>query len=134
MGHRDHPMCAGPRAHHGLPGRHGPGLADLVLPDVMGSVVEFGSADGQHVPHISGDTLMVDDLAENPRRHPRVDVAVFHLGGTRVLGVLVTMDAQQGVEAVRLIDAGTSIPVHHDDYDGSPPRSSTSSTRWTVPA
>jgi len=44
-------------------------------------------------------------------------VAVFHLGGTKVMGVLVTMDAAQGVEAVRLIDAGTSVPVHYDDYD-----------------
>ena len=34
-----------------------------------------------------------------------------------MFGILVTMDAEQGVEAVRLIDAGTSIPMHYDDYD-----------------
>jgi L-ascorbate metabolism protein UlaG (beta-lactamase superfamily) len=58
-----------------------------------------------------------DDLAQIPSRYPRLDVAVLHLGGTRVMGVLVTMDAEQGVEAVRLMDAGTSVPVHYDDYD-----------------
>jgi L-ascorbate metabolism protein UlaG (beta-lactamase superfamily) len=99
------------------PGRHGPGLADLVLPDVMGSVLEFGRADARRRLYISGDTLLVDDLADIPRRYPRLDVGVFHLGGTKVMGVLVTMDAAQGVEAVRLIDAGTSVPVHYDDYD-----------------
>jgi L-ascorbate metabolism protein UlaG (beta-lactamase superfamily) len=99
------------------PGKHGPGLADVVLPDVMGSVLEFGQADHRRRLYISGDTLMIDDLREIPRRYPRIDVGVFHLGGTKVMGVLVTMDAAQGVEAVRLIDAGTSVPVHYDDYD-----------------
>jgi L-ascorbate metabolism protein UlaG (beta-lactamase superfamily) len=99
------------------PGKHGPGLADVVLPDVMGSVLEFGQTDHRRRLYISGDTLMIDDLREIPRRYPRIDVGVFHLGGTKVMGVLVTMDAAQGVEAVRLIDAGTSVPVHYDDYD-----------------
>jgi L-ascorbate metabolism protein UlaG (beta-lactamase superfamily) len=99
------------------PGQHGPGVADLVLPDVMGSLLEFGGADERRRIYISGDTLLVDDLAEIPRRHPDIDVGVFHLGGTRVLGLLVSMDADQGVEAVRLLDARTSIPVHYDDYD-----------------
>ena len=36
-----------------------------------------------------------------------------------MLGLLVTMDAEQGVEAVRLIDAGTSIPVHYDVFTSS---------------
>jgi L-ascorbate metabolism protein UlaG (beta-lactamase superfamily) len=99
------------------PGRHGPGLADLVLPDVMGSVLEFGAADAQRRIYLSGDTLLIDELADIPRRYPDLDVGVFHLGGTRVMGLLVTMDAEQGVEAVRLLDARTSIPVHFDDYD-----------------
>jgi L-ascorbate metabolism protein UlaG (beta-lactamase superfamily) len=99
------------------PGRHGPGVADFVLPDVMGTVLSYGRADRLRHMYISGDTLLVEDLAEIPRRHPRIDVGVFHLGGTKVLGILVTMDAEQGVEAVRLIDAGTSVPVHYDDYD-----------------
>jgi L-ascorbate metabolism protein UlaG (beta-lactamase superfamily) len=34
-----------------------------------------------------------------------------------VLGITVTMDAKQGIEAVRLIDPRTVVPVHYDDYD-----------------
>ncbi|WP_455448983.1 MBL fold metallo-hydrolase [Natrinema thermotolerans] len=41
----------------------------------------------------------------------------MHLGGTRIPGVLLTMDAEQGVEAVDLIDADTAIPIHYDDYE-----------------
>ena len=83
----------------------------------MGSVLELGAGGIERRIYISGDTLMIDDLAEIPQRYPRLDVGIFHLGGTKVMGVLVTMDADQGVEAVRLMDAGTSIPVHYDDYD-----------------
>jgi L-ascorbate metabolism protein UlaG (beta-lactamase superfamily) len=41
---------------------------------------------------------------------------VAHLGGTRVLGVLVTMDDRQGADLVERIRPRTVIPVHHDDY------------------
>ena len=43
---------------------------------------------------------------------------VAHLGGTRVLGVLVTMDDRQGADLVERIRPRTVIPVHHDDYGG----------------
>ena len=66
---------------------------------------------------MSGDTLVYDDLQDIPRRYPDIDLALLHLGGTRVLGILVTMDAEQGLEAMQLIDAALSIPIHFDDYD-----------------
>jgi L-ascorbate metabolism protein UlaG (beta-lactamase superfamily) len=99
------------------PGQHGPGVADLVLPDVMGSMVEWGEAARSRTLYITGDTLMVDDLTEIPRRYPAIDIGIFHLGGTKVLGILVSMDAEQGLEAMRLVDPGTVVPVHHADYD-----------------
>ncbi len=101
------------------PGRHGPGVTDLALPDVMGSVLEF-APDGGRVTrrlYVSGDTLLYDDLEEIPRRFPDIDVGLFHLGGTTVLGIMVTMDAEQGVGAVDLIGADTALPIHYDDYD-----------------
>jgi L-ascorbate metabolism protein UlaG (beta-lactamase superfamily) len=101
------------------PGRHGPGVTDLVLPDVMGSVLEFpagGGAVGRRV-YVSGDTLLYDDLEEIPRRFPDLDVGLFHLGGTTVLGLMVTMDAEQGAEAVRLVAPRVALPIHYDDYD-----------------
>ena len=60
---------------------------------------------------------MVDELADIPRRYPAIDIGVFHLGGTKVMGILVSMDAKQGLEALKLIDPGTVVPVHHADYD-----------------
>ena len=101
------------------PGRHGPGVTDLVLPDVMGSVLEIDPAPetGPRRIYISGDTLVHDDLHEIPKRYPDLDLGVLHLGGTRVLGILVTMDAAQGVEAMQIIDPRTVIPIHYDDYD-----------------
>ena len=101
------------------PGRHGPGVADLVLPDVMGSVLEFAPGRGAVTQrlYISGDTLVYEDLHEIPRRHPELDVGLLHLGGTRVMKLLVTMDAEQGVEALKIIDPKVVLPVHYDDYD-----------------
>ncbi|HEX5848429.1 MAG TPA: hypothetical protein VFY59_04475, partial [Rubrobacter sp.] len=48
---------------------------------------------------------------------PDVDLALLHLGGTKVLGIVVTMDAEQGLEAMRLIDARTTLPIHYNDYE-----------------
>ncbi|MFC7491092.1 MULTISPECIES: MBL fold metallo-hydrolase [unclassified Knoellia] len=99
------------------PARHGPGVTDLALPDVMGSVIEGDAQAALKQIYVSGDTLLFDDLEEIPRRHPDLDLGFFHLGGTKVLGIMVTMDAAQGVEAVKLIDPEVAIPIHYDDYD-----------------
>jgi L-ascorbate metabolism protein UlaG (beta-lactamase superfamily) len=100
------------------PARHGPPLVDLVLPDVMGSVLDVTRADGSASRiYITGDTLVIDELREIPRRFPDIDIALLHLGGTRVLGILVSMDAKQGVEAMRIVDPALAIPIHYNDYD-----------------
>jgi L-ascorbate metabolism protein UlaG (beta-lactamase superfamily) len=100
------------------PARHGPPLVDLVLPDVMGSILEVTSPNGPTPRiYITGDTLLIDELQEIPQRFPEIDIALLHLGGTRVLGILVSMDAKQGVEAMRLIDPALAIPIHYNDYD-----------------
>jgi L-ascorbate metabolism protein UlaG (beta-lactamase superfamily) len=101
-----------------MPGRHGPPLSELVLPEVMGSLLEFHAPDRAPFRiYITGDTLVIDDLKEIPRRYPDIDVALLHLGGTRVLGILVTMDAKQGVEAMRIVHPERAIPIHYNDYD-----------------
>ena len=101
-----------------LPGRHGPPLSSLLLPDVMGSMLEFESPGGALFRlYITGDTLVTDDLNEIPRRYTDIDLALLHLGGTRVLGVLVTMDAKQGLEMLRLVRPRLAIPIHYNDYD-----------------
>jgi len=41
---------------------------------------------------------------------------IIHLGGTRLLGMLLTMDARQGVDLTELIRPRVTVPVHYDDY------------------
>lgn len=102
-----------------MPGRHAPGLLRRVLPPVMGSLLEFGSAT-QPVElrmYLTGDTLFVDDLREIPVRYPVIDAAVLHLGGTTLPGgLMVTMDAVQGADLLELVKPRLAIPVHYDDY------------------
>jgi len=102
-----------------MPGRHGPPVVEKFLPPVMGSMLEFEPAPGRTALrlYITGDTLVFDDLNEIPRRYPDIDLALFHLGGTQIMGILLTMDAEQGVEAIRIINPRKLIPIHYNDYE-----------------
>jgi L-ascorbate metabolism protein UlaG (beta-lactamase superfamily) len=118
-----------------MPGKHAPHVLSAlhVLPPVMGTLLEFHirgqqqgpsqtSSQGRVEPktyriYISGDTLVHDALKEIPRQYPWIDLGLFHLGGTTVLGLVVTMNAKQGVEAIRIIKPHVSIPIHYNDYD-----------------
>lgn len=100
------------------PGRHGPALVSFVLPDVMGSILDFSNGEGRALRmYITGDTMVYDDILEIPRRFPQVDLALLHLGGTRVMGILVTMDDEDGVKMLQTINPREAIPIHYNDYD-----------------
>lgn len=101
-----------------LPARHGPPVVNFALPETMGSMLEWGRT-GKPAAlrlYISGDTLVYDDLVEISHRFPAIHLALLHLGGTRVMGVLVTMDGAQGVELVQRVNPQDVIPVHYNDY------------------
>jgi len=102
-----------------LPGLHGPAPMTPFLPSVMGSLLELRRVDRSESLriYISGDTLMHVQLKEIPARFPGIDLALVHLGGTRIFGVLLTMDGKQGVEAIRLVRPEVAVPIHYDDYD-----------------
>jgi len=101
-----------------MPGRHGPGPAQRLLPPVMGAMLEFGPAGGgvELRVYISGDTVMFDGLEQIAARYPDIDLALLHLGGTRILRVLVTMDGRQGADLLELVRPGRAVPIHYDDY------------------
>ena len=100
-----------------MPGRHGPALLHRALPPVMGSIVDLERHGRRSLRvYITGDTLNVSELREVRDHYPDVDVMVAHLGGTRIGGVLVTMDAVQGADLVELMRPGAVVPVHYDDY------------------
>jgi L-ascorbate metabolism protein UlaG (beta-lactamase superfamily) len=100
-----------------LPGQHAPRPLGYLVPPVMGSLLDF-SRDGQRLlrMYITGDTLMHDGIHEIARRYPDIDLCLIHLGGTRIAGVLLTMDARQGVEALRAVAPREAVPIHYDDY------------------
>ncbi|MGA5462839.1 MBL fold metallo-hydrolase [Mycobacterium sp. NPDC050041] len=107
-----------------LPGRHAPTPIDRFLPPVMGSMLEFSrTGDATRRLYISGDTLLVEELHEIPRRYPAIDAGLLHLGGTRLpfgrhlpIGLTVTMDGAQGAGLTELLDLPKVIPVHFNDY------------------
>jgi L-ascorbate metabolism protein UlaG (beta-lactamase superfamily) len=105
-----------------IPGVHGPGPLARLLPQVMGSVLELirGGVAGPDVTwrgYVSGDTLYRPFLGEVLQRCGPLDVVIPHLGGTKVLGLTVTMDARQGADLVELLKPPVTVPVHYDDYD-----------------
>jgi len=74
--------------------------------------------------YIAGDTLLVDDLKAIPEhlKGQNVDLMLIHLGGTTIPSpsmplLMVTMDAKQGIQLVKLICPDLTIPIHYDDYD-----------------
>ena len=119
------------------PGKHvPPGLLSAAndilgaVPPTNGWMLELGYAsDSKDVEtgyriYISGDTLMVDELKEIPKRlkDEKIDLMLVHLGGTTIPGpkmpmLMVTMDGEQGVQLMRLMNPDVTIPVHFDDYD-----------------
>ena len=67
--------------------------------------------------YITGDTLVFDEIKEIPKRYPHINIALLHLGGTRVMGIMVTMDANEGLEMFNIINPRKAIPIHYNDYD-----------------
>lgn len=121
----------------GMPAKHVSGPMEIInkyaaaIPPTNGWMVELGYEKNDTFEvgyriYISGDTLMVDDLKEIPKRYPDqpIDLMLVHLGGTTVpspkmspFAVMVTMDAKQGVELMQLVRPDVTIPIHFDDYD-----------------
>ncbi len=106
-----------------LPGQHAPGMLSVALPEVMGSLLEFwrGATDEGERPslrlYVTGDTILYDGLNEIAERHPDIDLALVHLGGTRVMGLTVSMDAEQGMELLQMLEPRMAIPIHYSDYE-----------------
>ncbi|KAF4943163.1 hypothetical protein FGADI_13578 [Fusarium gaditjirri] len=122
----------------GMPGKHVPpgplaAVNDLLsaVPPINGWMLELGyhKVDNGKLQtgyriYISGDTLLVDELKEIPKwlREERIDLMLIHLGGTTIPGpsaplIMVTLDAKQGVELMKMMDPDVTIPIHYDDYD-----------------
>jgi L-ascorbate metabolism protein UlaG (beta-lactamase superfamily) len=101
-----------------LPGRHALGPVGRLLPPVMGTMLEYREAAGV-LPfrvYLSGDTLVHPALRQIRDRFDRIDLALLHLGGTKVLGVLLTVDGKQGADLMEMLAPRTTVPVHYEEY------------------
>jgi hypothetical protein len=104
------------------------------IPPTNGWMLELGHSNSDFTCgyriYITGDTLLVDELNEIPKRYAgqKIDLMLAHLGGTTIppplvgslmepLALMVTMDAEQGLQLMHLIRPELTIPIHHDDYD-----------------
>jgi L-ascorbate metabolism protein UlaG (beta-lactamase superfamily) len=101
-----------------VPAQHGPALIHRALPETMGTVIDWERDGLRRLRlYVTGDTLFRPEvLGEIPERFGDIDVALVHLGGTRILGLLLTMDGRDGVALSRLIRPRGIVPIHYDDY------------------
>jgi L-ascorbate metabolism protein UlaG (beta-lactamase superfamily) len=91
----------------------------LALPPVMGSMLTLSDPDGEvrRRIYVSGDTMPFRGLDRIAARHPQIDTAIVHAGGTTLLGMfVVTMRGSDVVDCLRRVRPAVAIPVHYDDY------------------
>jgi len=110
-----------------MPGKHTIGVFDKMneimnaIPPTMGSLIELLGENGEveFTIYISGDTLYYDELKDIHTKYPHIDLALLHLGGTTIpiINVMVTMDAEQGIKLLHVVNPDKTIPIHFDDYD-----------------
>ena len=123
----------------GMPGKHVPdgvlGVANDLLkavPPTNGWMLELGYGKPQtsaedfecgYRIYISGDTLFVNDLKKIPEMYTHagkpIDLMLIHLGGTTIPSpsmplLMVTMDAKQGIQLMKLMTPDLTIPIHYE--------------------
>ncbi len=100
-----------------VPGRHAPRPLYALLPQVMGSVIDLHEGTERRLRlYVTGDTLFHDRLRLIPQRFPDIDAAAVHLGATKLFGLMLTMDASQGIRTIDLVRPRIAIPIHTSDY------------------
>lgn len=101
-----------------MPAKHATDAAveELLMP-VNGHLLDFGRAGTLlYRLYITGDTMLVDSLADIPLRYPDIDLGLIHSGGTTFLVTVVTMTGEQAVRAVEITQPRTAIPIHYNDF------------------
>ena len=84
--------------------------------------------------YFGGDTRLLPELEELPKRFPSVQLALLSVNGLRVLGEQVVMNAEQAAEFAGRLGAEVAVPIHYRfhgswftdsfvlAYDGTPER------------
>ncbi|MGW7684245.1 MBL fold metallo-hydrolase [Kribbella sp. NPDC054772] len=100
----------------GVPALHGPEGAEAVVGFVTGFVLE---GEGLPTVYVSGDNASLGLVKEIADRFPAIDVAVLFAGAART-GLLdnanLTLTSTDAVEAARILDGATIVPVHTEGW------------------
>jgi L-ascorbate metabolism protein UlaG (beta-lactamase superfamily) len=59
--------------------------------------------------------LVFNSIKEISKRYSDIDVALLHLAGTTVMGIMLTMDGKEGVEMYKIINPKKAILIHYND-------------------
>jgi L-ascorbate metabolism protein UlaG (beta-lactamase superfamily) len=100
----------------GVPALHGPEGAEAVVGFVTGFVLQ---GEGLPTVYVSGDNASLGLVKEIADRFAPIDVAVLFAGAART-GLLdnanLTLTSTDAVEAARILDQATIIPVHTEGW------------------
>lgn len=99
-----------------VPARHGPVGCEPVTGEVTGFVL---TGEGLPTVYISGDNASLDIVGEIAQRVGEIDTAVIFAGAARtpfLNQALVTLDAAQSAEAVRILGASHAVVAHTDSW------------------
>ena len=101
-----------------MPGTHGPLLVAAMLPDVMGSMLDFrNERDGRtYRMYISGDTLVHEDLKEIPRR-TGISIWRYCISAERGCSASWSRWTRAGNRSAAHRSSRLAIPIHYNDYD-----------------
>jgi L-ascorbate metabolism protein UlaG (beta-lactamase superfamily) len=84
--------------------------------------------------YFAGDSKLIPELRELPKRFPAIQLALVAVNGLRVLGEQVVMNAEEAAELAGLLGAQVAVPMHYRfkgswftdsfilSYDGTPER------------
>jgi L-ascorbate metabolism protein UlaG (beta-lactamase superfamily) len=84
--------------------------------------------------YFGGDTRLIPELDELPKRFPSVQLALLSVNGLRVMGEQVVMNAEQAADFAGRLGAEVAVPIHYRfhgswftdsfvlSYDGTPER------------
>lgn len=99
-----------------VPAQHGPDGSERLVGEVVGFVL---SGPGLPTVYVSGDNASLDVVRELRSRLGPADVAVLFAGAAQtplVPGGYLTLTSQDVVEAARILEARTVVPVHFEGW------------------
>jgi L-ascorbate metabolism protein UlaG (beta-lactamase superfamily) len=63
--------------------------------------------------YFGGDTLLIPELRELPKRFPDIDLALLSVNGLSVMGRPVVMSAEEAAELAQVLRAKVAVPIHY---------------------